>query len=161
MKKKKDIAREMRRLAMDLGVRQFYVYVDLGVVASVRATSAAAIWEQCGRKLKARCEVNRDSTKFSLIHSIDWPISTCMRKDRSVVFQFDPEIERTIRRLRREQRNSKTVSGMNNLQDEGNLNPHGPLQLANIQEEQNEHANGRQPGNNNIIYMADDRDRAI
>ncbi|KAH9722903.1 hypothetical protein KPL70_006892 [Citrus sinensis] len=84
-----------------------------------------------------------------------------MRKDRSVVFQFDPEIERTIRRLRREQRNSKTVSGMNNLQDEGNLNPHGPLQPANIQEEQNEHDNGRQPGHNNIIYMADDRDRAI
>ncbi|KAH9651058.1 Endonuclease [Citrus sinensis] len=50
---------------------------------------------------------------------------------------------------------------MNNLQDAGNLNPHGPLQPVNIQEEQNEHANGRQPGNNNIIYMADDRDRAI
>ncbi|KAH9769701.1 hypothetical protein KPL71_012115 [Citrus sinensis] len=84
-----------------------------------------------------------------------------MRKDRSVVFQFDPEIERTVRRLRREQRNSKTVSSMNNLQDTGNLNPHGPLQPINIQEEQNEHANGRQSGNNNIIYMADDRDRAI
>ncbi|KAK9214447.1 hypothetical protein WN944_006439 [Citrus x changshan-huyou] len=62
-------------------------------------------------------------------------ISTCMRKDKPVVFQFDPEIERTIRRLRREQRNSKTVSGMNNLQDEGNLNPYGSLQPANIQEE--------------------------
>ncbi|KAH9800698.1 hypothetical protein KPL71_000768 [Citrus sinensis] len=84
-----------------------------------------------------------------------------MRKDGSVVFQFDPEIERTVRRLQREQRNSKTVSGMNNLQDEGNLNPHRPLQPVNIQEEHNEHANGRQPGNNNIIYMADDRDRAI
>ncbi|KAH9681200.1 hypothetical protein KPL71_026880 [Citrus sinensis] len=84
-----------------------------------------------------------------------------MRKDRSVVFQFNPKIERTIGRLRREQRNSKTVSGMNNLQVEGNLNPHGPLQPANIQEEQNEYANRRQPGNNNIIYMADDRDRAI
>ncbi|KAH9751794.1 hypothetical protein KPL71_014441 [Citrus sinensis] len=108
-----------------------------------------------------KCEVNRDSAKFDLIHSIDWQISTCMRKDRSVVFQFDPEIERTVRRLRKEQRNSKTVSGMNNLQDEGNLNPHGPLQPINIHEEQNEHANGRQPGNNNIIYMADDRDKAI
>ena len=50
---------------------------------------------------------------------------------------------------------------MNNLQDAGNLNPHGPLQPVNIQGEQNEHVNGRQPGNNNIIYMADDRDRAI
>ncbi|KAH9744107.1 hypothetical protein KPL70_003546 [Citrus sinensis] len=84
-----------------------------------------------------------------------------MHKNKSEVFQFDPEIERTIRRLRREQRNSKTASGMNNLQDEGNLNSHGPLQPASIQEEQNEYANGRQPGNNNIIYMADDRDRAI
>jgi len=33
MKKKKDIAREMRQLAMDLGVREFYVYVDLGFFA--------------------------------------------------------------------------------------------------------------------------------
>ena len=41
------------------------------------------------------------------------------------------------------------------------MNSHGPLQRVNIQEEQNEYANGRQPGNNNIIYMADDRDRAI
>ncbi|KAH9725431.1 hypothetical protein KPL70_007875 [Citrus sinensis] len=88
-------------------------------------------------------------------------ISTCMRKDGSVIFQFNPEIERTIRILRREQRNSKTVSDMNNLQVEGNLNPNGPLQPANIQEEQNEHANRRQLGNNNIIYMADDRDRSV
>ena len=50
---------------------------------------------------------------------------------------------------------------MNNLQDEGNLNPHGSLQSVNIQEEHNEHANERQSDNNNIIYMADDRDRAI
>ena len=35
MKKKKDIAREMRRLAMDLGVREFYFYVDLGFFAFV------------------------------------------------------------------------------------------------------------------------------
>ncbi|KAH9735234.1 hypothetical protein KPL71_017676 [Citrus sinensis] len=74
---------------------------------------------------------------------------------------IDPEIERTVRRLRREQRNSEIASSMNNLQDAQNLNPHGPLQPVNIQEEQNEHANGRLPGNNNIIYMADDRDRVI
>ena len=43
---------------------------------------------------------------------------------------------------------------MNNLQVEGNLNPNRPLQAANIQDR-------RQPGNNNIIYMADDRDRVI
>ena len=74
-----------------------------------------------------KCKVNRDSAKFDLILSIDWQISTCMHKDGSVVFQFDPEIERTIRRLRKEQRNSKTVSDMNNLQDERNLNPHEAL----------------------------------
>ena len=84
-----------------------------------------------------------------------------MRKDRSVVFQFDSEIERTVRILRREQKNSEIDSSMNNLQDAGNLNPHGLLQPVNIQEEQNEHANGRQPGNNNIIYMDDDIDKAI
>ena len=79
-----------------------------------------------------KCEVNRDSIELNLIHYIYWQISTCMRKDRSVIFQLDPEIERTVRRLRREQRNPKTISGMNNLQDEGNLNPHGPLQPVNI-----------------------------
>ncbi|KAH9751853.1 hypothetical protein KPL71_014470 [Citrus sinensis] len=84
-----------------------------------------------------------------------------MRKDRSVVFQFDHEIERIVRRLRREQKNSKTVSDMDNLQDVGTLDPHGPLQPVNIQEEQNEHVNQRQQGNNNIIYMSNDRDRAI
>ena len=50
---------------------------------------------------------------------------------------------------------------MDNLQDLGNLDPHGPLQPVNVQEEQNGHINQRQPGNNNIIYMTDDRDRAI
>ena len=50
---------------------------------------------------------------------------------------------------------------MDNLQDVGNLDPHGPLQPVNIQEEQNEHVNQRQPGNNNIIYMENNRDRAI
>ena len=84
-----------------------------------------------------------------------------MHKDRSVVFQFYLEIEMTVRRLRREQKNSKIISDMDNLQDVRNLDRHGPLQPVNIQEEQNEHANQRQPGNNNIIYMANDRDRAI
>ena len=84
-----------------------------------------------------------------------------MRKDRSVVFQFDHEIERTVRRLRREQKNLKSVSDMDNLQDVGNLDPHGPLQPVNIQEGLNEHINQRQPCNNNIIYVVDDRDRTI
>ena len=41
------------------------------------------------------------------------------------------------------------------------MNPHGPLQPINIQKEHNEHVNGRQPGNNNIIYMANDKDKSI
>ena len=90
-----------------------------------------------------KCEVNLDSAKPDLIYSIYWQIGACMRKDRSVVFQLDAEIERTVRRLRREQRNSKIASSMNNLQDAGNVNPHGPLQPVNIQEEQNDHANRR------------------
>ena len=43
----------------------------------------------------------------------------------------------------------------------GNLDPHGLLQPINVQEGQNEHVNKRQPGNNNIIYKADDRDKVI
>ena len=50
---------------------------------------------------------------------------------------------------------------MDNLQDVGNLDPHGPLQPVNVQDGQNEHVNKRQPGSSNIIYMADDRDRTI
>ena len=38
---------------------------------------------------------------------------------------------------------------------------HGPLQPVNIQEGKNGHVNQRKPGNNNIIYMADDRDMVI
>ena len=84
-----------------------------------------------------------------------------MRKYRLVEFQLDPEIERTARRLRREQRNSKVAVTMNNLQDLGNLDPHGPIQPVNAQEGQNGQINQIQPENNNIIYMANDRNRAI
>ena len=84
-----------------------------------------------------------------------------MRKDRSIAFQFDPKIKKTVRRLRKEQRNSKIVSDMDNLHELGDLYPHGPSQPVNIQEKKNEHANQRQPGNNNIIYMVNDRNRAI
>ena len=50
---------------------------------------------------------------------------------------------------------------MDNLLGVGNLDPHGPLQPVNIQEEHNEDVNQRQLGNNNIIHMPNDRDRAI
>ena len=45
-----------------------------------------------------------------------------------------------------------------------NLNPQGEIQPVNAQggkEGQNGQIIYRQPGNNNIIHMADDRDRAI
>ena len=46
-----------------------------------------------------------------------------MRKYKLVEFQFDPEIKRTARRLRKKQRNSKIVVAMDDLQDMGNLEP--------------------------------------
>ena len=46
-----------------------------------------------------------------------------------------------VRRLRKEQRNLKTVSDMDNLQDVGNLDPHGQLQPVSNQEGLNEHVN--------------------
>ena len=60
-----------------------------------------------------------------------------MFKYRLVEFQFDLEIERIARRLRKAQRNSKTAVKMDNLQDLRNLDPHGPLQPVNVQEDQN------------------------
>ena len=87
-----------------------------------------------------------------------------MYKYKPVEFKFNPKIESTVRRLRKEQRNSKAVVVMNDLQDMGNLNPHGEMQPINVQGSQ-EGQNGRiiyrQLGNNNIIHMADDRDIAI
>ena len=60
-----------------------------------------------------------------------------MHKYKLVEFQIDPEIERTARRLRREQRNSKAAIAMDDLQDLRNLDPHGPIQTVNVQEGQN------------------------
>ena len=50
---------------------------------------------------------------------------------------------------------------MDNLQELGNLDPHGPIQPINVQEGQNGQINQIQLENNNIICMPDDRDRAI
>ena len=66
-----------------------------------------------------------------------WTVSSltyhsCMGKYKLVEFQFDWEIEKTARRLRREQRNSKTAIVMNDLQNLGNLDPHGPIQPVNV-----------------------------
>ena len=55
-----------------------------------------------------------------------------MRKYKLVEFQFDPEIERAARRLRKELRNLKVVD-MDDLQDMGNLNPHGVIEKLNAQ----------------------------
>ena len=50
-----------------------------------------------------------------------------MRKYKHIEFQFDPEIERTVRRLRKENKNSKAAIVMDDLQDMRNLNPHGEI----------------------------------
>ena len=47
-----------------------------------------------------------------------------MRKYKPVEFQFDSEIERTARRLKKKQRYLKTDAAMNDMQDMGNLDPH-------------------------------------
>ena len=47
------------------------------------------------------------------------------------------------------------------MDDLQNLDTHGPIQPINGQEDQNMQINQRPPENNNIIYMADDRDRVI
>ncbi|KAH9801229.1 hypothetical protein KPL71_000949 [Citrus sinensis] len=84
-----------------------------------------------------------------------------MRKYKSVDFQFDPEIERTARRLRREHRELQAVVAMDDLQNLRNLNCREGIQLVNVHEGLNGQCVQRQPGNNNIIHMANDRDRAI
>ena len=50
---------------------------------------------------------------------------------------------------------------MDDLQYMRNLNPHEEIQPVNGQEGLNEQNIEGQPVNNNIIYMADDRDKAI
>ena len=84
-----------------------------------------------------------------------------MRKYKSIEFQFDPEIKRTIRRLRREHRELQAAVVMNDLQDLRNLNRREEIQPVNVHEGLNEQCVQRQPGNHNIIHMANDRDRAI
>ena len=60
-----------------------------------------------------------------------------MRKYKPVGFQFDLEIERIARRLRKEHINSKAAVAVDDLQDMGNLNPHREIQSINGQEGQN------------------------
>ena len=57
-----------------------------------------------------------------------------MRKYKSVDFQFDPEIERTVRRLRREHRELQAAVTMDDLQDLRNLNCREGIQPANVHE---------------------------
>ena len=57
-----------------------------------------------------------------------------MRKYKHVEFQFDPEIERTGKRLRKGNKNSKGDIAMDDLQHMGNFNLHGKIQPVNGQE---------------------------
>ncbi|KAH9656597.1 hypothetical protein KPL70_022740 [Citrus sinensis] len=87
-----------------------------------------------------------------------------MHKYKSVEFQFDPEIERTARRLRREHQELQVVVTMDDLQDMRNLNPRGGIQpviAQGGQEGQNGQNIHEQPSHNNIIHMVNDRDKAI
>ncbi|KAH9657995.1 hypothetical protein KPL70_023310 [Citrus sinensis] len=84
-----------------------------------------------------------------------------MCKYKSIEFQFDPEIERTARRLKREHRELQAAVAMNDLQDLRNSNRREGIQPINVHEGLNGQCVQRQPGNNNIIHMANDRDRAI
>ncbi|KAH9667508.1 hypothetical protein KPL70_021064 [Citrus sinensis] len=84
-----------------------------------------------------------------------------MRKYKYVEFQFDPEIEGTARRLRKERRELQAVVAMDDLQDMRNLNPREEVQPVNVHEGLNGQQVQGQSGNNNVIHMANDRDRAI
>ena len=87
-----------------------------------------------------------------------------MWKYKPIEFQFNLEIERIARRFRKEQRNSTVAVAIDDLQVIRNLNSQGGIEPVNVeggQEGQNGQIIYGQPGNNNIIYMADDRDRAI
>ena len=84
-----------------------------------------------------------------------------MCKYKSVDFQFDPEIERTARRLRREHLELQATVAMDDLQNLRNLNRREGIQPGNIHEGLNGQCVQRQRGNNNIIHMANDRDRVI
>ena len=57
-----------------------------------------------------------------------------MCKYKSVNFQFDLEIERTARRLRREHRELQSVVAMDDLQDLRNLNRREGIQPVNVHE---------------------------
>ena len=83
-----------------------------------------------------------------------WSSNLCMHKYKPVEFQFDPEVERTVRRLRKEQKNLKAAVTMDDFRDIGNLNPWGEIQLVNAQ-------GGQKGQNGHIIHMVDDRNRAI
>ena len=84
-----------------------------------------------------------------------------MHKYKYVEFQFDPEIERTTRRLRRKHWEFQATVAMDDLQDLRNLNRREEIQPVNVHESLNGQYVQRQPGNNNIIHMAKDIDRAF
>ena len=56
-----------------------------------------------------------------------------MHKYKLVEFQFDPEIERTVRTLRKENRNLRSAAIIDDLQDTQNLNPQREIEPVNAQ----------------------------
>ena len=84
-----------------------------------------------------------------------------MHKYKSVDLPFDPKIERTARRLRREHQELQAAVIIDEFQDLRNLNCREEIQPVHVHKGLNRQYVQRQSGNNNIIHMADGRDRAI
>ena len=63
--------------------------------------------------------------------------------------------------MRREHWKLQADVAMDNLQEMRNLNPRGELQPVNVHERLNGQNVKRKPGNNNVLHMANNRDRAI
>ena len=63
--------------------------------------------------------------------------------------------------MRREHQKLQDAVAMDDLQDLRNLNHREKIQLVNVHKGLNGQCVQRQPGNNNIIHMANDRDRVI
>ncbi|KAH9679445.1 hypothetical protein KPL71_026137 [Citrus sinensis] len=76
-----------------------------------------------------------------------------VRSAQGVGMLFDPEIERTARRLRGEHRELQAAITMDDLQDLRNLKRREEIQPVNVHEGLNGQCVQRQPRNNNIIHM--------
>ncbi|KAH9723797.1 hypothetical protein KPL70_007262 [Citrus sinensis] len=131
-----------------------------------------AICHKCGIKghTAKYCRINKKLQELGLDDEVLSKIAPLMVESSdsessmsgySEPLQFDPEIERTVRRLRREHQELQAAVIIDEFQDLRNLNCREEIQPVNVHEGLNGQCVQRQPGNNNIIHMANDIDRAI